>query len=74
MRQRLALIGVGGKMGMRIAGSVAKHPDYAVSRCETGQAGQERPRERGLAASPAREAVPQADVVVLAASPPGRIP
>jgi hypothetical protein len=65
MPDSVAIIGAGGKMGGRIANNLAGR-DYRLSFCEKGEAGTERLRARGLAVTPAEEAVPQADLVVFA--------
>lgn len=61
----IALVGAGGKMGCRIADNL-KDGSNAVQYLEVNPAGQERLRERGLTLSRQEEAVPAADVVVLA--------
>ncbi|TLS51006.1 semialdehyde dehydrogenase [Paenibacillus antri] len=61
----IALIGAGGKMGCRITDNLRKGTDpvYYVEISERGLANL---ADRGLAATPQAEAVPNADVVVLA--------
>ncbi|MFD1507047.1 semialdehyde dehydrogenase [Georgenia yuyongxinii] len=61
----IALIGAGGKMGTRLGDNLAK-TDHEVLHVEPGEAGRARLAERGATAVPADEAVPRADVVVLA--------
>ncbi len=63
---KLALIGAGGKMGLRLATNLAGTP-YDVRHVEVGDAGQERLREAlGVTCVPANEAVADADAVILA--------
>ncbi len=65
MAQKVALIGAGGKMGGRVTDNLVK-TDYEVSYCEKAEAGIERLRQKGLSVTPSEEAVPQADLIVLA--------
>ncbi|MFN3649310.1 MAG: phosphogluconate dehydrogenase C-terminal domain-containing protein [Armatimonadota bacterium] len=62
----IALIGAGGNMGTRLSRSLAGDAEYAVLHVESGERGLARLRERGIEAVPAEEAVPRADVVILA--------
>jgi hypothetical protein len=62
----IALLGAGGKMGCRIADNLRHHPEYRMRYVEIGEAGLERLRRRGLAATPRDEALAEADVVILA--------
>jgi hypothetical protein len=62
----LALIGAGGKMGCRITDNMKKAPAYRMLHVEVGAAGIANLARRGLAPVPQAEALPQADVVVLA--------
>lgn len=62
----VALIGAGGKMGMRITGKLADRNDYVTRYCEVAEAGIARLREVGQEVTPATVAVPAADLVILA--------
>lgn len=61
----IALMGAGGKMGCRITDNLRKS-SHQVFYVEVSEPGRERLAQRGLAPTPASEAVPLADVVVLA--------
>ena len=61
----ITLVGAGGKMGLRISDNLKDGP-YDVRYLEVGAVGAERLRERGVALSAQAEAVPAADVVILA--------
>lgn len=63
--EKIALIGAGGKMGMRITHNLRK-TGYQVSYIEVSEAGIARLAEQGISVSEASIAVPQADVVILA--------
>lgn len=62
----VALFGAGGNMGTRVVNALADDADYRLLPIEVGDAGRERLRERGLEPVAAADAVPVADVVVLA--------
>jgi hypothetical protein len=62
----IALIGAGGKMGCRIVDHLRDHPDYELRCVEHGGRGLENLRQRGLHSMDAGEAVPGADVMILA--------
>jgi hypothetical protein len=62
----VALIGAGGKMGCRITDNMKKQTEYRMLHVEAAEAGRQRLAERGVSAVPADEALPAADVVVLA--------
>lgn len=62
---KVAIIGAGGKMGCRITDNLVKE-DYQLLLCENGEAGIARLEERGLSTTPSEEAVPQADIIILA--------
>jgi D-apionate oxidoisomerase len=68
MKERitLTLFGAGGKMGARITGHLAPRKDYDLRCVEAGAAGLARLRERGLPAWRGEDALPGADVVILA--------
>lgn len=63
---KIALLGAGGKMGCRITDNLMHRPEYSVAYVEISEAGIENLRGRGLAPTPAAEAVSDADAVVLA--------
>lgn len=65
-RITLALLGAGGKMGCRITDHLSKHPDYRMLYVENGERGLASLRERGVSPTSREEAVPAADVVILA--------
>lgn len=61
----IALIGAGGKMGCRITDNIMKGTN-TVYYVEKGERGLQHLAARGLSATPQEEAVPAADVVILA--------
>lgn len=65
-RITLALLGAGGKMGCRITDHLNKHPDYRMLYVENGERGLASLRERGVTPTSREEAVPAAQVVILA--------
>ncbi|MCK4697721.1 MAG: semialdehyde dehydrogenase [Dehalococcoidia bacterium] len=62
----IALMGAGGKMGMRITRNMRDHPDYTTLYVEVSEAGKASLAELGLSVTPQDEAIKQADVVILA--------
>lgn len=62
---QIALIGAGGKMGCRITDNLRKGVHH-VSYVEIGSKGMERLAERGIVPVKQEEAVPDADVIILA--------
>jgi D-apionate oxidoisomerase len=62
----IALMGAGGKMGCRITDNLKVSESHITRYVEVSEAGLERLATRGLAATPVADAVPDADVVVLA--------
>ena len=62
---KIALIGAGGKMGCRITDNLMKGAN-TVYYVEKGERGLQNLAARGLSATPQEEAVPAADVVILA--------
>ena len=62
----ISLLGAGGKMGCRIIDHLKDHPAYRLLCVEVGEAGLQNLVQRGLAPTPMPEALPQADVVILA--------
>jgi len=63
--KKIALIGAGGKMGMRLTRNLKDSP-FSMSYVEISQAGQERLDELRVKVSEAEQVVPEADVVILA--------
>lgn len=63
--EKIAIIGAGGKMGMRISANLKKTP-YEVSHVEIGNAGVQRLSSIGITPVDMAQAVPEADVVILA--------
>jgi D-apionate oxidoisomerase len=64
--ETIALFGAAGKMGARITQRLRKASDYHTLYVESGEAAQNRLRERGLEPVSAEEAARLADVVILA--------
>jgi len=62
----VALVGAGGKMGCRITDNMKKQSEFRTLHVEVAEAGQRRLAERGVTPVTSDEAVPEADVVVLA--------
>ena len=65
MAQTVALVGAGGKMGSRCTDNLIKE-NYKLLLCEKGKAGLKKLQEKGLKATPTEEAVPVADIVIMA--------
>jgi len=63
--KKVAILGAGGKMGYRVSANLKDAP-YAVSHIEVSEAGRNRLKELGIACVDADQALPQADVVILA--------
>ena len=61
----IALMGAGGKMGLRITRNLKDNPDYKTLYVEISDAGKASLAELGLSATPQDEALKQADVVIL---------
>jgi len=61
----IALLGAGGKMGLRCTDNLKKS-DYRVRHVEISEAGRAALRERGVVTVPLEEAVKEADAVILA--------
>ncbi len=62
---RIALVGAGGKMGLRIAANLAK-TNYDTQHVEISEAGRAALAKLGIESQPAAQALEQADVVILA--------
>lgn len=63
---KIAVIGAGGKMGMRVSPNLAAIPEYDVKFCEASEAASKRSEEAGRPITPTEEAIKDADVVVYA--------
>jgi predicted dinucleotide-binding enzyme len=61
----IALVGAGGKMGCRITDNIMRGPDK-VHYLEVSEAGIARLREKGISLSTPAEALPEAEIVILA--------
>lgn len=62
----IALMGAGGKMGLRIASKLKENADYKTLCVEISDAGKAELAKLGFSATPQDEAIQQADVVILA--------
>ncbi|MFQ5996176.1 MAG: phosphogluconate dehydrogenase C-terminal domain-containing protein [Dehalococcoidales bacterium] len=62
----IALMGAGGKMGLRIARNIKDNPDYTTLYVEISEAGKTSLAELGVPVTPQDEAMKQADAVILA--------
>jgi len=62
----IALMGAGGKMGMRITRNMKDHPDYTTLYVEVSEPGKTGLAELGLSVTPQDKAIKQADVIILA--------
>lgn len=63
--KKIAVLGAGGKMGYRVSANLRSSP-YEMSHVEVSEVGRARLQELGLSAKSAEDALPQADVVILA--------
>jgi hypothetical protein len=63
---KVAIIGAGGKMGVRTSNNLAKIDNYELYLVESGQKGLDSIKKRGFSAYVAEDVVPNADIVVLA--------
>ncbi len=63
---RIALVGAGGKMGCRLTDNFLKCPQYVLDYLEISERGIQNLKERNVMVSNQQEAVPTADVVILA--------
>ncbi|HLA53593.1 MAG TPA: phosphogluconate dehydrogenase C-terminal domain-containing protein [Flavitalea sp.] len=66
MKNKIALIGAGGKMGCRLTDNFLKCPDYLLDYLEISERGIQNLKERNVIISTEEKAVPDADVVILA--------
>lgn len=62
----IALLGAAGNMGTRVWRAIKDDGDYQLLCVEEGEPGRKKLRERGIEATPADQAVPIADVALLA--------
>ena len=63
--KKIAIIGAGGKMGMRVSSNLKKE-SFEIGYVEISEAGKERLASIGITTSDADRVVPDADVVILA--------
>src|SRR5262245_21887955 len=63
--KKVAIIGAGGKMGYRVSANLRGSP-YEVKHVEVSEAGRTRLKELGITCVDADNALPDADVVILA--------
>lgn len=64
--KKVVLLGAGGKMGWRTTTNLREDANYQMSYLEVSEAGISRLKEIGIEVSKAEEALPDADIVVLA--------
>ncbi len=64
--KKVALIGAGGKMGRRCTENLRDHPDYDCSFVDVSPPAIAGLEEAGITVTPASQAVPDADIVVMA--------
>lgn len=64
--QKIAILGAGGKMGLRTGDKLRASGVYQILSIENGEAGLQRLRERGVEATPPAEALAQADALIFA--------
>jgi pyrroline-5-carboxylate reductase len=65
-KQTIAILGAGGKMGCRITDNLKDAAEYRVLYVEVSDVGKQNLAQRGCAVTPASEALPQADFLILA--------
>ncbi|MCI0745996.1 MAG: PH domain-containing protein [Verrucomicrobia subdivision 3 bacterium] len=66
MTTTIALFGAAGNMGTRICNALKSDPEYRLLPIESAEEGRAKLREQGLAPVDKSEALPQADVAILA--------
>jgi D-apionate oxidoisomerase len=66
MSLKIALVGAGGKMGCRLTDNFLKFPKYKVSYLEISEPCIQKLRDRGVKVTTQENAIPDADVVILA--------
>ena len=64
--KNVVLVGAGGKMGIRTAANLQDNPNYNMSYLEVSEVGISRLQEKDISVSQPEEALPEADIVVLA--------
>ncbi len=64
--QTIAILGAGGKMGLRTGDKLRAHGAYEVLSIETGEAGRAALADRGVIPQAAEEALPNAEALILA--------
>ena len=62
----IALLGAGGNMGTRISRTFLSEPGFQVSHIEPSASHQSKLRERGIESIDQADAVPQADIIIMA--------
>jgi hypothetical protein len=65
MTKKIAILGAGGKMGLRVSANLL-HAPYEVAHVEVSEVGRQRLAGIGCTARSAQEVLPEADVVILA--------
>ena len=63
---KIALVGAGGKMGCRLTDNFLKCPQYVLDYLEVSERGIQNLKNRNVVVSNEAEAIPSADVVILA--------
>jgi len=66
MAIQIALLGAAGSMGTRASNALGKLPEYHLLHVEGNAAGEAKLKQRGLTPVPLDEALPAADVVIMA--------
>ncbi|MCX7950061.1 MAG: NAD(P)-binding domain-containing protein, partial [Treponemataceae bacterium] len=66
MKSKIALMGAGGKMGLRITRNIKDNPNYEVYYIEISNVGVQKLSEMGVSPTDAKEAIPKADFIILA--------
>lgn len=64
--KNVVLVGAGGKMGIRTTTNLQDNPNYNMSYLEVSEVGISRLQEKDISVSKPEEALPEADIVVLA--------
>jgi len=66
MKEKVTIIGAGGKMGMRITNNLMNSTEYVVSYCEKSEQGINKLKAKGLKVEPKENIVPDSDFVIMA--------
>ncbi len=66
MKEKVVLVGAGGKMGCRITDKLKSSQLYETEYLEVSEVGRQRLLEKGVEVSEVKAAVPRADVLILA--------